>query len=84
MALTPDQRVLLQGVLAEFLQLRNPITFMNLGQVLDAMKAAVPEAQVIKAAAITQWLKNDPRAKLVIEEAYRQLYGTSPGAGSGT
>jgi hypothetical protein len=83
MPLSPDQRVLLQGVLAEFLQLRNPITIFNLGTVLEAMKAAVPEAQAVKAAAITQWLRNDPRAKIVIEEAYRTLYGASPGGQGG-
>lgn len=83
MPLSPDQRVLLQGVLAEFLQFRNPITIFNLGQVLDAMKAAAPEAHAVKAAAIMQWLRADPRAKLVIEEAYRTLYGTSPGGQGG-
>lgn len=79
MPMTPDQKTLLTTVLVEFLQLRNPITFMNLGSVLDAMKAATPEAATVKAAAITQWLKSDPRARMVIDEAYRSLYGKAPG-----
>lgn len=79
MALTPDQAKLLVHTLSEFLQLRNPITMFNLGSVLDAMKAAAPDAAKVKAAAVTEWLRNDPRARLVIDEAYRSLYGTSPG-----
>lgn len=79
MALTPDQQKLLVNVLVEFLQLRNPITFMNLGSVLDAMKAATPEAAKIKTAAVTAWLRADPRAKVIIDEAYRALYGNTPG-----
>lgn len=79
MALTPDQQKLLVNVLVEFLQLRNPITFMNLGSVLEAMREATPEGAKVKAAAITAWLRADPRARLVVEQAYQSLYGKAPG-----